>query len=83
MCAALTTHALESMEPLTDILDAPGSAGLGLLLRTAPSPYRDGGTRYDLLPVYLYEGERLFLHGNRAGVKLLKDSGGRLDVFVK
>ena len=42
------------MEPLTDILDAPGSAWLGLVLQTAPSPYRDGGTRYDLLPLYLY-----------------------------
>lgn len=81
--AVLPAQALESLEPLTDILDAPGSAGLGLVLQTAPSPYRDGGSRYDLLPLYLYEGERLFLHGNRAGVKLLKESGGRLDLFVE
>ena len=83
MGAALPAYSRESMEPLTDILDVPGSAGLGLVLQTAPSPYRDGGTRYDLLPLYLYEGERLFLHGNRAGVKLTKDSGSRFDLFVE
>lgn len=47
-------------EPLTDILSAPGSAGLGLVTRIERSPYKDAGTRYDLMPLYLYEGERLF-----------------------
>ena len=46
-----------------------------------------GGTRYDLVPLYLYEGNRLFLHANRAGIKLFKDGtdqdGQRFDVFVE
>ena len=74
-------------EPLTDILNTPGSAGLGLALRATSSPYLDGGTRYDLLPLNLYEGQRLFLHANRAGVKLFNDgdrsAGQRLDLFIE
>src|SRR5690606_20899699 len=48
------------------------------------SPYLEGGTRRDLLPLYLYEGERFFLRANRAGVKLWNDEAGqdRLELFV-
>ena len=91
-CAFATApaHAVGGTEPLVDILDAPGSAGLGFVTRIETSPYKGGGTRYDLLPLYLYEGERLFLHANRLGIKLInqgdriKDSNGqRLDLFVE
>ncbi|MGH6638338.1 MAG: MipA/OmpV family protein, partial [Polaromonas sp.] len=92
LCATLLTAGLSAMtpasangnlEPLTNILSAPGSAGLGFVTRIERSPYREGGTRYDLLPLYLYEGERLFLHANRGGVKLLNGSEQRLDLFVE
>ena len=77
----------DGLEPLTDILNTPGSAGLGLATRAATSPYLGGGTRYDLVPLYLYEGDRLFLHANRAGVKLFNDgdrnAGQRFDLFVE
>ena len=80
-------HAVGGTEPLTDILDVPGSAGLGAATRIETSPYQGGGTRYDLLPLYLYEGERFFLHANRAGVKLFNEAdrgvGSRLDLFVE
>ena len=79
--------AADGLEPLTDVLNTPGSAGLGLALRTSTSPYMGGGTRYDLVPLYLYEGERFFLHANRVGVKLFNDgdrsSGQRFDLFVE
>ena len=60
-------HAIGGAEPLTEILTAPGSAGLGIVSRIATSPYRGGGTRFDLLPLYLYEGERLFFACQSAG----------------
>lgn len=72
-----------SIEPLTDIQAEPGSAGLGFVTGIELSPYRDVGTRYDLLPLYLYEGERLFLHANRVGAKLLNGREQRLDLFVE
>ena len=77
----------DGIEPLTAILNTPGSAGMGLAVRATTSPYLGGGTRYDLVPIYLYEGERLFLHANRAGVKLFNDGtdkdGQRVDLFVE
>ncbi len=86
MAASLPASA-DGIEPLTAILNTPGSAGLGAAVRATASPYLGGGTRYDLLPLYLYEGERLFLHANRAGIKLLNDgadqNGQRFDVFVE
>jgi outer membrane protein len=85
--AAAPARAMGGVEPLTEILDGPGSAGLGFVTRIEASPYQGGGTRYDLLPLYLYEGERLFLHANRAGVKLMNNAdsgnGSRLDLFVE
>ncbi|MGH8804414.1 MAG: MipA/OmpV family protein, partial [Polaromonas sp.] len=92
LCATLLTAGLSAMtpasangnlEPLTNILSAPGSAGLGFVTRVERSPYREAGTRYDVLPLYLYEGERLFLHANRGGVKLLNGAEQRLDLFVE
>lgn len=72
-----------NIEPLTDILSGPSSAGLGFVTGFELSPYREGGTRYDVLPLYLYEGERLFLHANRVGVKLLNSGEQRLDLLVE
>ncbi|NQW92918.1 MAG: MipA/OmpV family protein, partial [Polaromonas sp.] len=79
--------AADGLEPLTAILNTPGSAGLGAALRVSTSPYLGGGTRYDLVPLNLYEDERLFLHANRAGIKLFNEGdrglGQRLDVFIE
>jgi outer membrane protein len=83
-CAAFFTSASAlAIEPFGDLLRTPGSAGLGTVVRAGKSPYLGGGTRYDLLPLYLYEGERLFLHGGRMGIKLLKQDDDRLDLFVE
>lgn len=73
-----------SDDPFGFLLDAPGSAGLGFVSRWEDSPYVDGGTRRDLLPLYLYEGERFFLRANRAGMKLWEDEhdAQRLELFV-
>ncbi|MDO9404201.1 MAG: MipA/OmpV family protein [Polaromonas sp.] len=81
--AAAPAHAAGSTDPLTDILSTPGSAGLGAVTRIEQSPYEGAGTRYDLLPLYLYEGDRVFLHANRGGLKLLQDDTQRVDVFVE
>ncbi|NMM09453.1 MAG: MipA/OmpV family protein, partial [Polaromonas sp.] len=70
LSAMTAASANGNIEPLTDILSEPSSAGLGAVTSFELSPYREAGTRYDLLPLYLYEGERLFLHANRVGVKL-------------
>lgn len=71
------------VDPLTEVLGTSGSVGLGFLAQVAPSPYKDGGVRFDLLPLYLYEGETLFLRANRAGVKLFSNNAQRLDLFLE
>ena len=83
LCAVAPARADANLEPLTNILSVPGSAGLGALMHFERSPYRDGGNRYDVLPLYLYEGERFFLHANRGGVKLQQDDAQRVDLFVE
>jgi outer membrane protein len=69
-------------DAIADLLDEPGSAGLGFIYRIEQSPYLDAGQRTDLLPLYLYEGERMFVNADRAGIKLVDDDGQRLDVFL-
>ena len=61
---------------------AAGGAGLGLAMRFEASPYRGGGTRNDLVPIYVYEGKRVFLEAYRVGLKLHETPDSRFDVFV-
>lgn len=79
---AATAHAAPN-EPFADLLQIPGSAGLGTVVRAEKSPYIDGGTRHDVLPLYLYEGDRLFLHGGRIGFKLMKSGNESLSLVLE
>ncbi len=47
------------------------------------SPYRDADARVDLMPLYLYEGERFFLRSNMAGVRVTGDHAAGLELFVE
>jgi MipA family protein len=59
---------MASSDPLSGIA-APGGAGIGAAVRLERSPYRSAGTRNDFLPLYIYEGERFYLHSYSVGVK--------------
>ncbi|TWI01865.1 outer membrane protein [Luteimonas cucumeris] len=85
LCGLLATGVLQAQthtDHIADLLDTPGSAGLGFISRIEQSPYIDGGHRTDLLPLYLYEGERFFLNADRVGVKFVNDDTHRLDGFL-
>ena len=69
-------------EQITDIQTTPGSAGLGYLLMAEPSPYKDAATRLEIQPLFLYEGERFFLHSSRLGIKLFDSKEQRMDLFL-
>lgn len=79
--AALPAHASGNIEPYAVPTD-PGSVGLGAVTRFEQSPYLGAGTRYDVLPLYLYEGQRFFLDAGRAGTKLMDSGDQRLDLFL-
>lgn len=74
-------HAQDSL--LGTVLDEPGSAGLGFVIRAESSPYIDGGTRDDFLPLYLYEGERFFLRANEVGVRVWNNDTMGVEGFVE
>ena len=82
LLAASPAIAQVDSDAIADLLTQSGSAGLGFLYRFEKSPYRDGGRRSDLLPLYLYEGERFFINADRAGYKLVEDGTRRLDLFL-
>ncbi|MBC7549246.1 MAG: MipA/OmpV family protein [Polaromonas sp.] len=79
-CLTLPARANGILEPYA-LLGEPHSAGLGAVVRFERSAYRGVSTRYDVLPMYLYEGQRFFLDAGRAGAKLLDSGDQRLDVF--
>ena len=66
----------------TEVLATPGSAGLGMNLRLSTSPYREVGSQMDLMPLYLYEGERVFLRSSRIGLKLVTGPVHRFDLLI-
>lgn len=90
LCAvAACAYALCGVTPAGatgDVLDGllaeRGSAGWGMMLRVEQSQYRGAGVRFDLLPLYLYDGEVAYLHANRAGLKLALGPQSRVDAFV-
>lgn len=70
------------IDPLLGTLVAPGHAGLGFTVRMERSPYRDVDARYDLMPLYLYENEHVYLHSYRAGLKLPPAAGWQWEIFL-
>lgn len=71
-----------TQEPLTDVLSNTGNAGLGMALRFEDSLYREGGMRFDLVPLYLYEGEHFYLQAYRVGIKFQPMPTRRYDLFL-
>ncbi len=69
-------------DPLIGVLSATGDAGLGVASRVEQSMYRDGRTRFDLVPLYMYEGKFVCLHAYRVGLKLDQKPDRRFDVFL-
>ena len=82
LAAPSPAFAFADNESITDILTTPGSAGLGYVLKAEPSVYKDATTRLEIQPLFLYEGERVFLHSSRVGIKLFDSKEQRVDVFL-
>lgn len=83
VCIALSpASARANSDALIGVLSGSGDAGLGVAWRAERSPYRGAGMRYDLVPLYLYEGKFLYLHAYRVGLKLDRSPEHRFDVFL-
>jgi outer membrane scaffolding protein for murein synthesis (MipA/OmpV family) len=75
----------------TPIVDAePGTVGLGFGLRFGDSPYKgidniasiNNDNNSDLVPLYQYNGKRLFFHGTSAGLRLVDRPGIAIDAVA-
>ena len=51
--------------------------------RIERSPYGSAGTRHDFVPLYLYEGERAYLHSHSVGLKFGASEARRFDLFLR
>ena len=76
----------------TSVKDVPaGTVGLGAAIRRGTSPYigisnissQNAGSKVDLLPLYLYEGEWLFAHGTSAGVHIVNNDWLKVDMLAR
>jgi outer membrane protein len=67
---------------LVDFLAIPGSAGLGAIQRLDRAPYKNANVSQDLVPLYMYEGERVYLHGTRAGLKFDERRDHSVELFL-
>lgn len=69
----------------------PGTVGLGFALRRGTSPYVGvenisstlSDSKADLIPLYLYEGKWLFVHGTSAGVHLFGNDWLKIDALTE
>ena len=53
--AVVCQSATASSDPLIGVLSGKRDAGLDVAWRFERSPYRGGGVRYDVVPLYLYK----------------------------
>ncbi|HEX2197748.1 MAG TPA: MipA/OmpV family protein [Burkholderiales bacterium] len=56
---------------------------MGAVVRMERSPYRGAGNRRDFIPMYLYEGDLVFLRSNSVGLKLEPSGVGRVELFFR
>jgi len=60
-----------------------GRWSLGISVRAEESIYRSQSAFADLLPLVMYEGERVYLRGNRAGLRLVDKPGFKLEAVAQ
>jgi outer membrane protein len=75
-----TGSAVAQSDPFSDALPV-GGAGIGYVLRYERSTYAGAERSADQLPLYLYEGERAYLHATRVGLKF-RPEDWRVDTFI-
>lgn len=66
---------------------SPGSAALGGGLRSGQSPYfatdNEDQRQLDLVPLYLYEGEYLFVRGTSGGVHIFRNDAIQFNLYTR
>ena len=82
LISGVCTLAQAFSDPFEQALDKSGGVGLGIATRVEQSPYRGVGARFDVLPLYLYESDSVYLHAYRFGLKHSPTLGSRAELFL-
>jgi len=75
-------QARAQIRPLFETLDLSGKAGLGLAARTSTSPYAGADRVLDSVPLYVFEGDRFYIHSSRAGIKFPTSRYAHAEAFI-
>ena len=78
---AFARPAAANSDPLSGFATTD-SLAVGAMTRIEASPYAGAGTRFDFVPLYLYEGERVFLRSPSVGLKFGPSENRRVEVFL-
>jgi outer membrane protein len=68
--------------PLFETLELTGKAGLGVAVRTINSPYAGADHIVDLVPLYVFEGDHVYLHSYRGGIKFPTSQNAHVEAFI-
>jgi outer membrane protein len=68
--------------PLFETLELSGKAGIGLAFRSGTSPYAGVDQVLESVPLYVFEGERFYIHSSRAGVKFPTSQNAHVEAFI-
>lgn len=75
-------QARAQMHPLFETLELSGNAGLGLAARASTSPYAGANQVLDSVPLYVFEGDRFYIHSSRAGIKFPTSRYAHAEAFI-
>jgi outer membrane protein len=81
LAAVFPVAAVADIDSMGNFVIAPNSVGLGMMVRTERSMYQGVGVSHDLVPLYLYESEWIFMRPTRMGTKIFDDGVNRFEGF--
>jgi MipA family protein len=81
LAAVFPLVALADIDSMGNFVITPHSTGLGVMVRTERSMYEGVGASHDLVPLYLYESEWIFMRPTRMGTKIFDDGTNRFEGF--
>ena len=91
VCAAIfsaaSTATAQAVAEIPFFSASPGTTALGGGLRLGQSPYfasdNEDERQLDLIPLYLYEGKYLFVHGTSGGVHILRNHAFEFNLYTR
>jgi outer membrane protein len=75
-------YARAQILPLFETMELSGKAGLGMAVHAGTSPYAGVDQVLDTVPLYVFEGDRFYIHSYRAGIKFPASQYAHAEAFI-